>query len=665
MSFTWNGFTFDSQTGTLTSAEFEGKTYGLNGCLWNVELLDCENKKILSPMVPMAFCYVESPKTLQLQWESHEASVRVYITAQDGKTYWSISTASDSYAINKVVFPIIKGFDSIKKSGREDYLLIPWQNGWVIQNPTEDLLKNNLKYPFWLGRGGHRYESEYPAALNFQFSAYYADGGIGCYMATEDADANIKTYGYYLEGEGDFSFRITNYPENMGRTKSYNTAYNFVFAFYHGDWQEAAVMYRQWAVNQKWCSKGKLTERRLPQNLTEVDLWRINHATFALGTRTDEYFSTCKTIRDKLQCKLGLHWYGWNMGQHDVNYPEYISRERYAEGWDKELTHWNTRFEEEGIVRIPYINARLWDKNCPAWAEDEAHKAALKDENQAFYYEPWRGDDSLKPMCPATSLWQNKVVDFCSRYILENGFNGIYLDQIGSYNSMLCFDESHPHPRGGGSWWNDSYHAMIMRLRERVGQDKIFTTESCCETYIDVLDSMLVLDQDISPFFGFNGVTEDKHCESIPLFNMVYGDYATSYGSVCRFNDELSLFEYKFIRNIIWGFIPTVEGIEQAQIEENAYFAVLKRGTDFYRTHKELFLYGRITKLLDFPQEQVSFKWEYRDIFVRTYPAIIAAQWTDPAGNVTNMAYNASDAEVMIHLNNREVTVAPHSFAVV
>ena len=142
MSFTWNGFTFDSQTGTLTSAEFEGKTYGLNGCLWNVELLDCESKKLLSPMDPMVFCYVESAKTLQLQWESPAASVRVCITAQDDKTYWSISTASDSYAINKVVFPIIKGFESIRKSGREDYLLIPWQNGWVIQNPTEDLLKN-------------------------------------------------------------------------------------------------------------------------------------------------------------------------------------------------------------------------------------------------------------------------------------------------------------------------------------------------------------------------------------------------------------------------------------------------------------------------------------------------------------------------------------------
>lgn len=667
MSFDYGNLTFDEQ-GLLKQITYDAKAYGLNGILWTIEYLDKDGKvNVLTPKSNFEFCNFVNGNVLVLEWQNNQAVIRVEVRSEKSKSYWSISIQllNDKESVNKVIFPIIKGFSTVKNHGSEDYLLVPWQNGWIVKNPIEDWLAKNMPHPFWLGRGGYKYETEYPASLSFQYSAYYNTESIGCYMATEDSDAHIKTFGFYLEGADDFCYKVTNYPENMGSTTSYCMPYEFVLDFFKGDWQTATQLYRKWATKQKWC-KNRLSEKELNNNVIQTDLWRINHSTFDLGKRTREYFETSKTIANKLNCNLGLHWYGWNMGKHDVNYPEYISREVYASGWNYELSDWNKKLDGEGIVKIPYINARLWDMACPAWAEDSAINSALKNENGDLYYEPWTGDDSLKPMCPATALWQNKVNDFCSDYILNLGFDGIYIDQVGSYNATLCFDKTHPHPLGGGCWWNDSYHTMLGNLRKKVGKDKILTTESCCETYVDVFDMMLILDQDITPWFGFNRSTANKQCESVPLFSMIYGDYSVAYGSVCRFSDPLDVFEYKFIRNILWGFVPTVEGIEETQIQNEAYFDILRSGVNFYKQNKELLLFGRLISIPDIHSQNIELKWNFdgkED--KRIYPGIIASKWESVEGNKCTLLYNALNEDVTLEYENKKLTISKKTFTII
>lgn len=655
---------FSRETGFLEKIEYKERTIGLHSKIWSVQTREGE----LGIEDMTDFRYECHDGVLKLFWMSDIAKVGVTVkNGEDEKLRWCINAeVSDGEAVRQVRFPILEGlnFDT------ENHLLITWQNGHLVKNPVDSFLCKGIEVPFWVGRGKYGYEAEYPANLSFQYGAFYGKD-YGYYFVTEDPDAYTKTFAYeYNKEKHAMDFSVINYPENMGKCTSYCMAYDFVLKMFEGDWQTATRYYRDWAINQKWC-KEKLAHKKLPEALTKTDLWRINHTNYEFGTDTQAYFDSSVKIRDVIDCNLALHWYGWNMKSHDEDYPDYVSDEKKAEGWMEELTAWNRKFDAEGIVKIPYHNARLWEKKLKSWESENVLSAAIKDESGNLLDEPWMPDKGFEliPVCPATAMWQNKVVDCCREYGSEIGFDGVYLDQIGSFNATLCFDEKHPHPLGGGTWWNDSYHSMIRHCRDVLGDERLITTESCCETYIDVLDLMLVLDtcfQDVA----LNGIADAGSAVSLPLFNLIYGDYSLCYGSICKFSDPIENFELNMMRNTIWGFLPSIEGIDTQEIENgSAHLEITKRAVDFYKENKDIFLYGRLCEIPQYEcTETCKVDWvaksDYGDEFPYTdiYPAICAAIWEKKNGDKCLFAYNYSNSAQKIEVAGKEYTIAEKSF---
>ena len=655
------GLSFDAKLGYLEEITYKGKVISQHSKFWSIQT----NSGELGICDMADFHIDESRNAVNLCWSCDAAKVIVTLKRGDAdKIYMNIRTEVAGDAIRRVKFPI---FEGLKFEG-DNYLLMPWQNGHLIKNPVDTLLCKNAEVPFWMGDGEGAFISNYPAGMCFQFSAFYKPGDLGLYFATEDGDAYTKTFAYeYNKDLHAMDYSLTNYPENMGKAKSYCMPHEFALKIFEGDWQDAAKLYRTWAIEQKWWKK-KLSERKLPEKIINADLWRINHMNYELGTRTQEYMDTAKVLRDTVGCNLAQHWYGWNMGMHGLNYPEYISDERKAEGWPAELKKWNEKFDAEGIVKIPFVNARLWEKKLKSW--EGAIPAAVKDEKGEFPNEPW-GEDvgfELKPLCPSTALWQNKIVDMCKEYIRDGGFDGVYLDQIGSFNATLCFDESHPHPLGGGSWWNDAHHAMIQGARDIVGEGGIITTEGCCETYIGEFDMFLILDTCFQ-HTGWNYLTEGGDTVSVPLFSMVYGDYALSYGSICRFVDRNDRFEYNFIRNLLWGIIPCVEGVDAEDLargDAGEKLEILKRAVKFFKEHKDIFLYGRMCEIPEYECETFPLDWEIEDIgtYVEDTPVICASTWETKDGERYMFAYNFTNDEHKMACNWRTYRVPGKSFYV-
>lgn len=101
--------------------------------------------------------------------------------------------------------------------------------------------------------------------------------------------------------------------------------------------------------------------------------------------------------------------------------------------------------------------------------------------------EPWNPETVHCPMCPATGQWREKVVGFGSNYVYKLGFDGLYIDQVASFNATLCYEKNHGHPVGGGTWWADSYQQMVRQLRNKINKGCILTSESCCKVYCGVL----------------------------------------------------------------------------------------------------------------------------------------------------------------------------------
>ena len=648
----------DAANGSLLSAVFGSCPCPVSGGLWRLtENAPNGGRQITPDSMPFS-AHIADHRT-RLCWQNDDRTVCVDIFPIADRFEMSISVESAKHTITDVVFPIFGNVGPISKDGEDDFLVFPWQTGAVIKNPIKNLLPQEPA-SFWLGRGdGKSYENDYPAQYSYQFMAYYGSEA-GYYFATRDPEAHIKTYGCYLNDDGGMDFAVTNYPRDMGITKSYQSPYRFELRLFKGDWQDAAAYYRAWATRQKWCKKGRLAENVPQPKVYDTELWRINHTTNPRGRETDQYVESSFKLRDAVGAKLALHWYGWNMRPHDVHYPDYLDESNH---WPEKLAECVQRFKDGGIEVIPYTNARLWDRFTPSWDSENAQKDAIKGPDGGVIQENWNpGKADLTPMCPSTKAWQDRVKAFDEKYIKRFGFSGLYIDQIGSFNATLCFDPNHSHPAGGGCWWCDSYREMMGGLREKAGDEVIFTTESCCESYLDLFDLFLTLDTTVIPPPCFGGT--DAY-QSVPLFTMIYGDYALAYGSCINMSSPIEHFRAVLGRNTIWGIIPTVEGFHMDDFERediDQYLLHVRKAVEVFRRYKKLFYFGRPMRLLDTQIKAVTV--DMCDGWSREtgeFPAVFGMLWEDADKNQFEVYYNHTPEEITLSCGT---AVAAFSYAV-
>ncbi|MDR0405814.1 MAG: DUF6259 domain-containing protein, partial [Clostridiales bacterium] len=293
--------------GGISALENGGARLTLSGSVWNIEVTEQSGEvKTYTASDMRTFDFCVRGNRLELFWRGRDLTVRAAVVCEGEALRFRVAVASDGAGINRVVYPVFGGISPIAGRGEEDTLLLPWQNGVLIKDPAHTLLRNT-ELPFWMGRGGGKYENEYPAQYSYQFFAYYSRDSHGLYFSTEDGGAYIKTVGFYRNDDCDgFDFALTNYPENMGIERYYDMPYDFVFRFFKGDWQTAANLYRAWAVHQPWSQNSR--GRELPHAARRVDFFRINHESYALGTRTEEYAATCELLQRRLDCTVAAHW---------------------------------------------------------------------------------------------------------------------------------------------------------------------------------------------------------------------------------------------------------------------------------------------------------------------------------------------------------------------
>ena len=593
----------------------------------------------------------ESSDALTLTWDGKYMSVTLTLFSEGGMLKSKIKVDSRAKSINRVYYPLYE--DVRAKAG--DSLVIPWQNGLAVKDPIKNLITPDKDVRFWMGRGGGKYENEYPAQFSYQFFAYYAECGKGYYMSCEDGDAYIKTMGAYAsDADGRLDFRFVNYPENMGIVKSYETPYVYAFTFINDGWREAAMIYRGWAKKQKWYVP--LRERDISNQLSEIDFVRINHEHYRVGTDDAEFLETSKMIKERLGCKPLLHWYGWNKAPgHGAWYPEMADWS--DDDWYKGLIRRNAELDAVGVKKIPYVNVHLWNNDHESFDNEHAIDYLVMTEAREIVHEPWMPVGSRFPVCHSTEKIKNKSKVLFHRLVETDGFDGIYIDQVGSFYATLCFNEKHGHPIGGGRWWADEYHKMIGSFREEMPKGKILTTESCCEVYHDLFDMFLILDTSIKNS-GFPKVCGADNTESLPLFKMIYGDSAIAYGSACAFETGDGQFEFNYMRNILFGMIPTVEGVEAIHADDTVKWDILKRGVDFFKENREVLIYG---ELLDYKTYNgAGIKVEFNGL-VKTCPEVISAVYTYD-GKEYIFAYNYSDKEKSVTVRAKTLLLKPKSF---
>ncbi len=571
-----------------------------------------------------------------------EMNVHVTVRMNESPfTFWQIEVENNSsqYGLWEITFPLIKGLDIRKKSGV--HLAYPDYHGCLIKNPA--IFFQNITPVDPSPPGIMNYPS---ARCTMQFSTLYDTlNHNGLYLATHDSSAYVKKFGYDSDRPGrTLEYKVMNYPENMGvpGNNSYKMPYEVIVGIYNGDWITASKLYRDWAVDQKWCSKGKLINR------SDIPEWYLNSPAWFMGNATDNLIPAGRF----LNIPVIFQWFNWHQIPFDINYPDYFPAK-------PEFSALAELYKTNNLKIIPYINARLWDINSKAWEKEKPYNSACKVPalmiNELISLSRWPDDawrdlmiymehyagSSQAVMCPTSKEWEEKLSEIIMKLVSEYKVDGVYLDQTASCMPVYCFDPSHGHPVGGGKYWVESTRTMIANCKaeaRQVNREVVFTTEDSAEPYMDLFEG----------FLAFNNCNiSDK---LIPMFQYVYSGYCITYGR-CFNNDPLA-FRMKNTQMFLWGeqigWFPPVDSTAFAN-DDAVYFKELCNALMNKEVRKYLF-YGEMIRppVLhgDFPVLSAQWRPNQRSTDM---PAVAHSAWKAEDGSVGLVFANMDNHEHVIN----------------
>ena len=398
-----------------------------------------------------------------------------------------VDNTSQNWSLHDVVFPYVH-LGQLGESPDDDYILTPETSGRVTSNP----LLSGLQLRHW---GNAVDYLPYPSAgAPFQAFAYWDKAG-GIYLSPEDPHGSTKFLGA-SSAAGDDSVEIKikwAVPDATIPGNDFQSPGRFRMQFFEGDWFDAAQIYKEWVFSDAvWNPDLEARRSWLDNN----HLW-LN----ARGTPA-EIVEPIKEFADFMDMPLAVHWYMWHQIPWDQKYPDYFPAEPgFAEAIEE--------LQARNIKIVPYINGRVWDIGLDDF-QSEALPATVKTIDQNFQQATFGTPSTFAVMCPTTETWQNKMNEIIQRLAgPEFGVDGVYIDMLAAAPPALCFDPSHNHPLGGGSWWiEEGYRPMLKMIREDLGshnlEDTILVTESLAEPYAGLMDGYLTWDltyQDMVPFF--------------------------------------------------------------------------------------------------------------------------------------------------------------------
>ncbi|MDD3155393.1 MAG: DUF6259 domain-containing protein [Victivallaceae bacterium] len=530
--------------------------------LWSLQF---EDRKTLTNLdaPPPAFRKV-GPEVLQITWLWEERRIEAQIRLEGSFARWRIQTWNCPGLI-QVDYPVLG------VGGAPDALYLPWQWGVKIPRPLEALAGDQLPEQYvWLGheRKRHVFAAEYPGMFSMQY--LLLEYSQRCfYFAAHDGKANYKRFGLYGNGDSP-AMMMRNYPDNPG---DYAMEYDVVTGFAKGNWEQASLVYRQWAHQQTWCARGRIAERAdIPSRIKNTHLWCWNWNDWENQGGPEKLLPVLQELKRQTGMTPGLHWYGWNNQRSDTDYPEYRLDEKATVRLRQALEN----FHSEGIVVIAYLNGRLWNIDTPSWQERKAGRYACRlaatEEGEPFrYYLESYMDRPFAVMCPATAFWRDTLRDKVEE-LLNLKLDGVYLDQITSACAIVCKADDHGHLLHG-NYYSEGYRTLMKELRENLRKDHpeaFFSSESVTECYLGDFDLLLGYQAACSPEAAFG-----PEARSVPFFSMIYHGFVPLYGTGTSVDQKTQFFHGQSL-DLSGGILPSLQGYYAADLgkypEELAFF---------------------------------------------------------------------------------------------
>lgn len=645
-------------------------TNSANG-LWRLKLTTSEGSVALTPGQAKKFGFVAAPggsSAGTLTWSEFglntapdlrvKATIRLAQT--NAQSHWNLAVENlEGLRLAEVVYPRL----SALTPQPEECLAVPDWMGQLAVN-ARALLSSPGK--------PRRVENPYPGHASMQCVAFYRPNGPGLLLACDDPNSFLKNFVFHGDGRGAVGCEVIHLPENSPATplRHYTLPYSVVLGTFTGDWFTAAETYRGWATNQWWARTSRLTRRTVPAWAHQTALWVWNRG------RSEQVLLPARALQKELGLPVSVFWHWWHGCAYDTGFPEYLPPREGTETFQAALAAAQT----QDIHALVYMNQRLWGMTTASWTNQKAAAFAVKASDGRIQPEVYNTftRQPCASMCLATEFWRNTYARLAERALTELGVNGIYMDQACS--SLACYDTTHGHSPGGGTYWVNGFRQLATDIRVRAKtHPPVLAGEGVGEAWLPYLDLMLSLQVSRERYSAADG------WEPIPFFQAVYHPHAVFFGNYSSLTmppydelwppefaprEPLALLDQKFSRQFrleqarafVWGQQPTLANFQTEQLTARApeiafalQLARLRHRATAYLLH------GTMLRPLALPVTTVEMDFSRLSIYAgqqdalqrfrKAQPPVLSAVWRAPHVAVAVALVNIGDTTISLPLN--------------
>jgi hypothetical protein len=469
-----------------------------------------------------------------------KASVKIALRQGDKLSHWSFEAHGLSNTTpTELHFPVMNSVAQLGSGGGDNRLLVPEQDGRLINDPIGTRAGFNRLYP--------------SSFMTMQFEGYY-NSRAGFYLGAQDNAGQTKTLSWQASAQdGRATWEAIHYFPAVS-TSDLVLPYEANVGVFYGNWTAAADLYKGWARTQSWSVAA--AAKHLPAWLRDTPYasyrcahqcgdpaWESNYSTFAT--------SQANNYARYGASNLAVLW-GWEkMGSWF--YGDYFAPSEGWEGFDKLV---QTMHGSKNYLQV-FISGIYLDAATPLWADPQAQAGAARDQQgQPIVVKNQVGNilHSWNTMNPVSPLWQNNLSTAVST-LASHGVDSVQFDNWPFYDIADDFSSGHP-PGKGGTWqWEAWYKAISMaeKAGRDVKADLAFSTEGIHELalpLVDVYDDRDAMAETMS--YSRTGAV-------VPAFGYVYKPLVqgmSEYWGNMTAGLEDSYHRLALSRSLIWGEMP-------------------------------------------------------------------------------------------------------------
>ncbi|GIU71702.1 MAG: hypothetical protein KatS3mg003_1181 [Candidatus Nitrosocaldaceae archaeon] len=560
---------------------------------YNLFLIDGEDYD-LSSSSAKSFAYNIINDTLFMDWTFDGVNVTAkfeYDSNTKGIAAWlDIDNNNSTLVIKEVAFPYIGGIDKISGS-KPDIIAVPDGLGYSITNVLEKLKS-----------GVTSISHKYPGGLSMQFFTLYQENIGGFYFAAHDPRSMVK--GIFLSGKtfDVDAVKLTweHFPFLLDNENDLRLLYPVIISAYKGNWEDAAELYREWALKQRWV-KGLIENRDgIPSWLKELELiWKVssyntdNNGTVTLrGITADQFPEYTDILLDKLSV-IGLNntnilieWWGWNQYGFDNGYPEYFPP-RDGEALKDAIDYAHSK----GLKVMLYFNGYIVDIDTQTFKENK--KYMVVNEHGEYHLSTLFNGRTFAVPNPRYEWWKDTLTELAMKAVKDYDIDAMYLDQMLTAPARIDYNYTiDGKVIVGGYGWSAAESKILKSIKENTKpyKDIILATERANEVYIPYIDIFWTGGQ-------YTSMLRNLLLEAVPLFTYVYHGYTfESVRSDYILAVDKDLYNWAVSNAIVTGTIPggVVPTIRQLDNIDDESLLVLKQAINLKRVIPELLYYKAI-----------------------------------------------------------------------